>query len=185
MRTILLAVVVIPLACSPGPREPASTLQNPTSSQPTQQNPSSLSATPKKVDVSGYYLLTGDVPSWCSNIDVMELSNLIPVRDSSAPVGFYWRVVPLWGVIALKADSGVERTDFRLVNVRLDGSRLTFSSKEVDSISYTFAGWFVRLGVFLDDWRGGEVVLRGHLQKLKAGGVISEADVAFEYIPGD
>jgi hypothetical protein len=186
MRPISLSVLVILLfACSPEQGEPRSQSPSSEKSGSAQQMPSTVVATPKKVDVSGYYLLAGDIPLWCSDIDVMELSNVEPVPDSSAAVGFHLRVVPLWGVIALKADSGQPRTDFRLVNVRLDGARLIFASREVDSISYDFAGQFLRLGDFVEDWRPNEIILKGHFRKLKAGTVLGEADVAFIYSPGD
>jgi len=186
MRPISLPVLVILLfACSPEQGEPGSQSSSSEKSASAQQMPGTVEAPRKSVDVSGYYLLAGDIPLWCSDIDVVELSNVETVPDSSAAVGFHLRAVPLWGVIALKADSGQLRTDFRLVNVRLEEARLTFGTREVNSISYDFAGQFLRLGDFVEDWRPNEIILRGHFRKLKAGTVLGEADVAFIYSPGD
>jgi hypothetical protein len=137
------------------------------------------------VDLFGYYYLAENVPSWCADIDQLNLFTIdVHFRggDSTKPE---IQPAPLWGFIRLKVDSGVRPTDFRLTDLKLNGRTFAFATQAVDSISYDFSGAFLKLGDFPNDPPNGEIVLAGHLRKLRAGRVLYGADVKFSYFAGD
>jgi hypothetical protein len=138
-----------------------------------------------KVNLFGYYYLAENVPSWCADIDQLNLFTIdVHFRggDSTKPE---IQPAPLWGFIRLKADSGVRPTDFRLTDLKLNGRTFAFATQAVDSVSYDFSGAFLKLGDFPNDPPNGEIVLAGHLRKLRSGRVLYEADVKFSYFAGD
>jgi hypothetical protein len=146
---------------------------------------SSDTASSAKVDLFGYYYLNEPIPAWATNIDVLHLSTINVTSSPSDSSKLKLHVVPLWGFIRLKADSNARPVDFHLQTPLVEGRRFTFSTDQVDSVTYDFTGMFLKVGNFPDDPPNGDAVLTGHLRKLMDGRVVGEADVTFRYFGGD
>lgn len=89
---------------------------------------------------------------------------------------------PFHGLIRLKSKKA---KDFHLLKPTLDGKNLTFTTKSVSGISYTFSGAFTRLGNFPSERPEAEVLLTGTLTKLKGKTKLTSAKVSFIYTAGD
>ncbi len=125
------------------------------------------------VNLFGYYSIV-DAPSWCANIDVLHLST-INFRGKTLIR------VPLWGFIRLK---GAPVVDYRLKKLALTDRTFTFTTEQLRTITYDFAGDFLKLGDFPHRPPNGQVILVGHLRMLRSGAVTTEADVKFSYNGG-
>ncbi|HVT58996.1 MAG TPA: hypothetical protein VHR45_11405 [Thermoanaerobaculia bacterium] len=73
-----------------------------------------------------------------------------------------------------------------LTGLKLDGLKLSFSTTELDGVSYRFSGRLLKLGdfaVILADH--GELILEGRLTKLLRGRQVAAANLRFTYWVGD
>lgn len=140
------------------------------------------SATPPaapKVDLFGYYYFhEEEAPKGFQDVDHLHLSTIDMKGDEMVEV-------PLHGWIRLKEEGDAPAVDFPLIAPALKDKAFSFTTKAVDGISYRFAGSFVKLGNFPEERPEDEVVLKGHLTRLKAGKPVAEADVGFRYTGGD
>lgn len=123
-------------------------------------------------DVTGAYFVKGNLPSDFSEIEHLSLAT---IDDQGNPA-------PLNGFIRPKRRSA---KDYKLLNPKLNGKNLTFSTTAVNGVSYSLAGTFEKL----DDFSANppppdEVILRGKLTKLLDGNMVIETDVNFTYSAG-
>jgi hypothetical protein len=123
-------------------------------------------------DVTGAYFVKGSLPGDFSEIEHLSLAT---IDDRGDPA-------PLNGFIRPKRRSA---KDYQLVNLRLSGKNLTFSTTTVNGISYSFTGTFEKPGDFsANPPSSDEVILRGKLTKLLDGNMVIETDVNFTYSAG-
>lgn len=164
----LLAVLPLLVACGGDP--PAPVVQ----SAPAPPAPAAVPDAPAPADPFGYYFLAPEKPQpeWAKTIDHLHLSTIDMKGEEMV-------TVPLWGFIRPKSGD-----DFRLVNVRQERSRLTFSTQEVGGISYELDGHFHATGSFPENPPDG-VVLFGKLRQRQGGRVTGEMDASFLYEAGD
>ena len=124
-----------------------------------------------KTDIFGYYFLEKP-PKAFANISEINLGGDVGLKDKP----------PFYGLIRM---TNKKAKDFLLLKPTLNGNDLTFSTKSVGGISYTFKGTFTRLGNFPEERPESEVLLKGLLTKLKGKTKIAEANVSFSYTAGD
>ena len=123
-------------------------------------------------DVTGAYFVKGTLPSDFSEIEHLSLAT---IDDQGNPA-------PLNGFIRPKRRSA---KDYKLVNPKLNGKTLTFSTTPVDGISYSFTGTFEKLADFsANPPPADEVILKGKLTRLLDGNTVIETDVNFTYSAG-
>jgi hypothetical protein len=123
-------------------------------------------------DVTGAYFVKGSLPSDFSEIEHLSLAT---IDDQGNPA-------PLNGFIRPKRRSA---QDYQLVNPKLNGKNLTFSTKTVNGVSYSFTGNFEKLDNFsANPPASDEVILKGKLTKLLDGNMVNETDVNFTYSAG-
>lgn len=143
--------------------------------QPAKRNDApgeKLEAGNAKGDVTGAYFIKDVLAGEFSDIDHLSLAT---IDDRGNPA-------PLNGFIRPKRRSA---TDFKLVNPKLNGNNLTFTTTSVGGLSYSFTGTFEKMDNFsanppsLDD-----VILRGKLSKLQDGQIVTEMDMGFTYSAG-
>lgn len=124
-------------------------------------------------DVTGAYFPSTALPADFSEIEHLSLAN---IDDQGKPA-------PLNGFIRPKRQSA---KDYKLVNPKLDGKNLTFSTVSVDGVSYSFTGAFEKLDNFPENPPpDDEVVLKGTLTKMRDGKAVAETKVNFTYSAGD
>jgi hypothetical protein len=122
-------------------------------------------------DPTGAYFATGTLPADFAEIDHL---NLATIDENAKPA-------PLNGFIRPKRRSA---KDYKLVNPKLDGRNLTFTTEAVDGVSYSFTGAFEKMGDFAaDPPPTDEVILKGTLTRTKDGKA-TEAKVNFTYSAG-
>jgi hypothetical protein len=173
LRTLLLAVPFLVAACggdpAPRPEEIARTAPAP----PETPAPAAAEAA-GPTDPFGYYFLDSEKPrpAWAESIDHLHLSTIDMQGDQMV-------TVPLWGLIRPKSGD-----DFRLVQPELKGDHLTFTTQEVQGISYDFDGRFLASGNFPEKPPEG-VVLKGRLRQLQGGKPAGEMEANFFYTAGD
>lgn len=163
---LLLCLPILLLACGgPAPRPEETAPAAP-------EAPASEAAGP--TDPFGYYLLDADKPrpAWAEAIDHLHLST-IDMRGEEMVT------VPLWGFIRPKSGD-----DYRLVRPELQGTHFTFTTEEVQGVSFDFDGRFLASGSFPETPPEG-VVLAGKLRRRQGGQVADEMDAEFLYTPGD
>jgi len=184
MNRLLLACalfVLFAVGCNKQPAPAAGNANKPAAVAPqpaaaTQSNNSNVSSektsTAAKGDVTGAYFVKGSLPADFSEIEHLSLATI----DENG------NAAPLNGFIRPKRRSA---EDYKLVNPKLDGKNLSFTTAAVGGVSYSFNGTFVKL----DDFSANppdpdEVILRGKLTKMVDGNVVKEADVEFTYSTG-
>jgi hypothetical protein len=125
-------------------------------------------------DPFGYYFLDSDkpLPAWAKALDHLHLSTFDMKGDQMV-------TVPLYGLIRPKSGD-----DYRLVNPKQEGARLTFTTQEVKGVSFDFDGRFLKGGNFPETPPEG-VVLKGKLRRLQGGQVEGEMNAEFLYTAGD
>lgn len=172
VRFLSAAVLILLLGCG-GEAPP---------SQPApQSSPAAASPTPVAgaavTDPFGYYLFEDPeaLPDWARGIDHLHLSNFDMRGEEMV-------TVPLYGHLRMKEETGGR--DFRLEPVRLEGQKLSFTTQEIDGVSYDFDGDFLVSGELPAQAPQG-VVLRGRLRRLERGRPAGEMDARFLYTPGD
>ncbi len=124
-----------------------------------------------KTDIFGYYFIQ-KAPKAFADISEINLAGDVGLKDKP----------PFYGLIRM---TNKKAKDFLLLKPTLNGKDLTFSTKSVGGISYTFKGTFTRLGNFPEERPESEVLLKGLLTKLKGKTKIAEANVSFSYTAGD
>ena len=136
-------------------------------------NQSPAPAQPSQVDVTGAYFPVGDLPEDFSEIQHLALAT---IDDQSDPA-------PLNGFLRPKRRSA---KDYRLVDVKLVGNELSFSTTRVGRVSYSFKGKFLVLGNFAQNPPAADkVVLQGELLKMIDGGApVAGTNVSFTYSNG-
>lgn len=176
IRRSLMALPLLLLGCGGDPAPPAA--EETTQTAPAAPAPASEQAA--DFDPFGYYLLESDVPlpDWALTIDHLHLSTIEMQGDQIVSA-------PLHGLIRSKgAAEGRPGDDYRIANLVLNRQRLTFTTEEVDGISFEFAGQFLQTGNFPENPPQG-LVLAGKLRHLQKGEVSGEMNVSFRYEPGD
>lgn len=129
-------------------------------------------STDSKGDVTGAYLAKGALPGEFSEIEHLSLATIDDQGERA----------PLNGFIRPKRKSA---KDYQLVNPKLSGKTLIFSTATVGGVSYSFKGAFEKLEVFSENPPASdEVILRGKLTKLLDGNMVAETDVNFTYSAG-
>ena len=124
-----------------------------------------------KTDIFGYYFIEKS-PKAFADISEIHLAGSYGAEQKP----------PMHGLIRMKSKKA---KDFQLLKPNLDGMNLTFSTKAVSGISYSFSGTFTRLGNFPEEQPEGKVLLKGTLIKLKGKMKLAEANVSFTYSAGD
>lgn len=168
LRPLLAVLPLLVLGCGGDPSTPPP----PETAQATA--PAPQPETPAPADAFGYYFLDTDKPQpdWAAKIDHLHLSTIEMKGEEMV-------TVPLWGFIRPKTGD-----DYRLTEVRQEGARLTFSTQEVDGISFDFDGRFLASGNFPETPPQG-VALAGQLRRRQGGQVAGEMNAEFLYTPGD
>ncbi len=151
---------------APAPPEPSAT---PAATAP---EPASAAVT----DPFGYYFLeeSDALPDWAKAIDHLHLSTF-DMKDGKEVT------VPLYGFFRMK-DEG--RADIKLVDPRIEGLHLTFTTQEVDGVSFAFEGDFQQPGSMPEVQPQG-VALKGTLRRLEKGAPAGSLDASFIYSAGD
>ena len=123
-------------------------------------------------DVTGAYFPAGPLPAEFSNIEHLSLAT-IDAQGKSAPLN---------GFIRQKERSA---KDYKLVDPKLEGKVLTFTTNTVGGISFRFQGAFERLDDFSKNAPASdEVILKGTLTKLEDGEEAALTRVGFTYSAG-
>jgi hypothetical protein len=126
-------------------------------------------------DPFGYYFLDGELPDWARGIDHLHLSTFDMKGDEMV-------TVPLYGFIRMKEDAG--GADFKLVEPRIEGLHLTFTTQEIGGVSFAFEGDFQQPGEMPVVVPQG-VAIKGTLRRLEKGSPAGELNASFTYSAGD
>lgn len=172
LRVRIPVAAVLTLAVGCGGEAPPSRPASPPPSSPAAASPSAA-----VTDAFGYYLFEdpASLPAWAQSIDHLHLSNIELKGEEIVKV-------PLEGFIRMKEEAGGR--DFHLEPVRLEGQALSFTTREIDGISYDFEGTFLVSGELPAQAPQG-TVLKGRLRRLERGAPAGELDARFTYTPGD
>jgi hypothetical protein len=140
-----------------------------------------LASSAQTVDLFGYYMFDGNAPAGFKDIDHLHLSTIDEKNGKMV-------TVPLYGFIRMKArmqgKNKAMAVDHHLVDLKLEGKKLSFATKPEGGVSYRFAGTFSKLGNFPEEPPQG-VILQGHLTRMQGEKKAAEADVRFVYEAGD
>jgi hypothetical protein len=151
------------------PRTTATPAGQPT--KPTDAN-SEKASKESQGDVTGAYFPNGALPAEFSEIEQLGLAT---IDDNGNPA-------PLNGFVRPKRKSA---KDYQLVNPKLNGKNLSFTTTTVGGVGYSFTGAFEKLDNFsANPPPTDEVILRGTLTKTMDGNVVSETKVSFTYSAG-
>ena len=126
-------------------------------------------------DPFGYYFLDGALPGWANGIDHLHLSTFDMKEGEEI-------TVPLYGFIRMKEDAG--GADYKLVEPRIEGLHLTFTTEEIDGVSFAFEGDFQQPGIMPIVVPQG-VALKGTLRRLEKGAPAGDLNASFSYSAGD
>lgn len=123
-------------------------------------------------DVTGAYFPAEDLGYQFAEIQYLSLAT---IDENGNPA-------PLNGFIRPKRKSA---RDYQLVNPKLDGKNLTFTTTTVGGVGYSFKGAFVKLDNFsANPPPSDQVILKGELTKTEDGTIVSTTDVSFTYSAG-
>lgn len=148
-----------------------------TSASPAVATSPSPAATPvgksNSPDISGAYFPVGTLQSDFSEIEHLYIGFL----DDNG------NAAPLNGFLRPKRR---QAKDYKILNPKLDGNDLTFTTESVNGVSYKFKGKFVTMDNFAENPPPTDrVILKGELQKFQDGGApIAGTDVSFTYSAG-
>jgi hypothetical protein len=124
-------------------------------------------------DVTGAYFPAGPLPAEFAGIEHLSL----------ATVDAQGQPADLNGFIRPKEKSA---RDYKLVDPKLEGKVLTFTTTAVKGVSFSFEGMFERLDDFSQNPPASdELILKGTLTKLEDGEKSALTRVAFTYSAGD
>ncbi len=124
-----------------------------------------------KTDIFGYYFIQNATKDFK---DISEIHLAGEYGEMQNP--------PEYGLIRMKSKNA---KDYKLNKPTLDGKTITFTTKAVNGVSYSFSGTFTRIGNFPEERPEGKVLLKGTLVKLKGKAKIATAKVSFTYSAGD
>jgi hypothetical protein len=123
-------------------------------------------------DVTGAYFPTDPWPAGFAELDFLSLAT---IDENAAPA-------PLNGFLRPKQASA---EDYTLLSPKLEGKRLTFTTKVVGGTQYAFTGTFEVLADFPANPPSYEtVVLSGTLTRQRDGKTVAETPVKFRYEAG-
>jgi hypothetical protein len=123
-------------------------------------------------DVTGAYFPAGPLPAEFSDIEHLSLATIDAQGKPSDLNGF----------IRPKERSA---RDYKLVDPKLEGKYLTFTTTAIKGVSYSFEGVFERLDDFSKDPPPtDEVILKGTLTKMEDGEKAALTRVGFTYSAG-
>lgn len=123
-------------------------------------------------DVTGAYFPAGPLPAEFSDIEHLSLATI----DAQG------KPADLNGFIRPKVRSA---RDYTLVDPKLEGKFLTFTTTAVKGVSYSFEGAFERLDDFsANPPPNDELILKGTLTKMEDGEKAALTRVAFTYSAG-
>lgn len=123
-------------------------------------------------DVTGAYFPDDVLPDEFSEIDHLSLAT-IDAQGNPAPLN---------GFIRPRQRAA---KDYKLVDPKLEGKKLTFSTSTIGGIGYSFTGTFEKLDDFsAQPPPADEVVLKGTLTKTSDGEEVAETQVSFTYSAG-
>lgn len=159
------SILLLLLGCGGEPSAPG-----PAPTPPSAPEPAAAAVT----DPFGYYFLDGELPDWARGIDHLHLSTF-DMKDGQEVT------VPLYGFFRMKAEGS---DDVKLVDPRIEGLHLTFTTEEVGGVSYSFEGDFQQPGKMPEAVPQG-VALKGTLRRLEKGAPAGELDASFTYSAGD
>ena len=143
-----------------------------TSTPAAKSNSNSETTKEKLPDITGGYFPVGTLPSGFSEIEHLSLATVDDQGNPSALNGF----------IRPKRRSD---PDYKLVNPKISGKELTFTTSTVGGVGYSFTGSFEQLGDFATSPPDtDEVVLKGYLTKLKDGQESGATRIDFTYSAG-
>lgn len=129
----------------------------------------------KDGDIYGFFIIKGTAPVGFRDIDHLNLGGSGEYGAGATP--------PYYGQIRLNTRA---KTDFKLNKPGLNGKQFSFTTRAVRGVSYAFEGTLTRTDFDAPEQPASdEVVLRGKLKKMKAGKVIAQADVEFNWFLGD
>jgi hypothetical protein len=176
----LLLLLLIAAACRQNEPAPATTT---TTTTTTTTAPVTTSTAPpasttttasdeSPLDPTGAYFAMDE---WPAEFAELEHLSLATIDDNAEPA-------PLNGFLRPKAR---EAKDYALVNPKIEGQELTFTTAAVNGIHYEFAGTFAMRGNFAADPPSSDLaVLTGTLTKLRKGRVVASTPVRFHYEAG-
>jgi hypothetical protein len=124
-----------------------------------------------KTDTFGYYTIEKSTKDF-SDISEIHLAGEYGANEKP----------PMYGLIRMKARKA---KDYVLNKPVSDGKKITFTTRAVNGISYSFSGTFVRLGNFPEERPEGEVLLKGTLTKMKGKTKLASGTFSFSYSAGD
>ena len=123
-------------------------------------------------DVTGAYF---PVDPWPAEFAELDFLSLATIDENAAPA-------PLNGFLRPK---DIKADDYTLVSPKLEGKRLTFTSKVAGGVGYAFTGEFQVLDNFPANPPPYETtVLSGTLTKQRDGKTVAETPVKFRYEAG-
>lgn len=124
-------------------------------------------------DVTGAYFPAGQLPAEFSDIEHLSLATIDAEGNAADLNGF---VRP--------KERGAK--DYKLVDPKLEGKFLTFTTTAVRGVSYSFKGTFERLDDFSKNPPAAdELILKGTLTKMEDGEEAALTRVGFTYAAGD
>jgi hypothetical protein len=179
---LFVAAAVTVIGCgkasdsAPAKKDTVTVATTPPATPPPAAHPvdtgSSGAQSPAGSDVTGAYFAIGNLPAEFSEIDYLALATI----DENA------KPAPLNGFIRPKV---LKSEDYHLVDPKLAGKNLSFTTKSVNGVSYSFTGVFDTLGNFPENPPEYEKpVLKGKLVKMKDGKMVAETDVNYSYSAG-
>lgn len=151
-------------SATPSPGANANTAASPTESP---------AGAKSKYDISGAFFPVGTLESDFAEIEHLYIGTL----DDNG------NAAPLNGFLRPKRR---QAKDYKILNPKLNGNDLTFTTESVGGVSYKFTGRFVVMDNFAENPPPTDrVVLKGELQKFQDGGApIAGTDVRFTYSAG-
>jgi hypothetical protein len=175
-RSSAALLLLLLLGCDGEPSASAPAPVSPAPSTPTPR-PAPEPAAAAVTDPFGYYFLdeAAALPDWARGIDHLHLSTFDMKGDEMI-------TVPLYGFIRMKEAGG--GADFKLVDPRIEGLHLTFTTQEIGGVSFAFEGDFQQPGEMPVVVPQG-VALKGTLRRLEKGAPAGELNASFTYSAGD
>lgn len=156
---------------APAPATAADTAPATTTTAPSPA-PVATATVPADHDVTGAYFPIDPLPVPFAELEHLSLAN---IDENAAPA-------PLNGFLRPKVRSA---EDYVLVEPKLEGQQLTFTTTAHGGVHYTFEGRFEVLGKFPENPPSYEtVVLTGTLQRLRDGQPAASTPVRFRYEAG-
>lgn len=181
---VLPLLLLLGCGGDPAPSPPEETAPAAPAPAPVSESASESAAasdTEGPSDPFGYYFLVAkeSLPVWTESIDHLHLSTIDMRGDQMV-------TVPLYGFIRSKPAPKGPGVDYPLVEPQRNGSRLIFTTQEIEGISFEFDGRFLKSGSFPENPPDPEsAVLTGKLRQRQGGRLIGEMDAEFRYEPGD